>query len=27
MSESSVTTEIVVRLPKQMVTELDGIGK
>ncbi len=27
VSESSVTTEIVVRLPKQMVTELDGIGK
>nr|WP_279665631.1 antitoxin endoai [Ectobacillus ponti] len=27
VSESSVTTEIVVQLPKQMVSELDGIGK
>ncbi|MBO9131378.1 antitoxin endoai [Bacillus sp. 165] len=27
MSESSVTTEIVVRLPKQLVTELDGLMK
>jgi CopG family transcriptional regulator/antitoxin EndoAI len=27
VSESSITTEIVVRLPKQIVSELDGIGK
>jgi CopG family transcriptional regulator/antitoxin EndoAI len=27
VSESSVTTEIVVRLPKQLVTELDGLMK
>ena len=27
MSESSVTTEIVIRLPKQILSELDEIGK